>query len=241
VLAHHPLLLHRSGAHAGDGGRRARAARGRPGVAVAAAHTNLDARTTGRGPPTRSSPSSASGRRPAVPAGRPGARAMGRVGDLAGAMTLRTSPARRARGCRRRSTRLCGDADRAVRRVAVLGGAGMSAVPDALAPVRTCSSPATSGITRARRAGARARAHRRGPPCDRGRRDADLRAIVAAAERRGAVAPVVLSDVSTTPGSRMSDAHRRGPRPAARPAGCRRRDPSARAPARRARRAAAAR
>lgn len=134
VLAHHPLLLHplRSLTPATAAGALALRAAG-TGVAVAAAHTNLDAADDGAG---TSDPVvtvlGLSGVSALCPPASPGARAMGRVGDLPERMTLRSVAERVAEGLPAPSTRFSGDADRAVRRVAVLGGAGTSAVPDAL-------------------------------------------------------------------------------------------------------------
>ena len=135
VLAHHPLLLSPLVALTPDTAAGALALRAaRAGVAVAAAHTNLDATDDGAGTSdpvvalldlTDVGPLCA----PAVP----GARPMGRVGDLPEPVALRDLAVRIARGLPSPATRWCGDGTRSVRRVAVLGGSGMSAVPDALA------------------------------------------------------------------------------------------------------------
>lgn len=135
LLAHHPLLLEPLVALTPDtaaGGLALRAARA--GVAVAAAHTNLDATDDGAG---TSDPVVAvlglTGVDPLCPPAVPGARSMGRVGDLLTPLPLRMLAERIARDLPSPAARLCGDAARIVRRVAVLGGSGMSAVPDALA------------------------------------------------------------------------------------------------------------
>jgi len=135
VLAHHPLLLHPLSALTPDTAAGALALHAaRNGTAVAAAHTNLDAADDGAGTSDPVVEVLGLGGvtplcRPAVPDGR----AMGRVGDLPVALDL-TTLARRIRDeLPSASVRFCGPADRLVRRVAVLGGAGMSAVPDALA------------------------------------------------------------------------------------------------------------
>lgn len=135
VLAHHPLLLrplHALTTSTAAGSLALRAAR--RGISVAAAHTNLDATDDGAG--TSDPVVALLGLERVVPLCRPvvpGARAMGRVGDLAVPMTLHELAGRIARGLSASSVRRCGDGARTVRRVAVLGGSGMSAVPDALA------------------------------------------------------------------------------------------------------------
>jgi dinuclear metal center YbgI/SA1388 family protein len=135
VLAHHPLLLHplRSLTPSTAAGSLAlRAARA--GVAVAAAHTNLDAADDGAG---TSDPVVAvlglTSVAPLCAPATPGGRAPGRVGDLVEPMSLRSLARRLADGLPAPSPRICGDGERSVRRVAVLGGAGTSAVPDAIA------------------------------------------------------------------------------------------------------------
>jgi dinuclear metal center YbgI/SA1388 family protein len=135
LLAHHPLLLHPLRALTPDTPAGALALRAaREGVAVAAAHTNLDAADDGAG--TSDPVVAALGLLDVVPLCAPvvpGARAMGRVGRLPTPMTLRALARELADGLPAPSTRLCGAADRLVQRVAVLGGAGTSAVPDAIA------------------------------------------------------------------------------------------------------------
>ena len=135
LLAHHPLLLHPLPAltpATAAGALALRAARS--GVAVAAAHTNLDAADDGAG---TSDPVvdllALTGVAPLCPPAAPGARAMGRVGDLPTPVTLADLARTLAAGLPSPVLRRCGDAERTVRRVAVLGGSGMSAVPDALA------------------------------------------------------------------------------------------------------------
>jgi dinuclear metal center YbgI/SA1388 family protein len=135
LLAHHPLLLHplRALTPATAAGSLAlRAAC--DGVAVAAAHTNLDAADDGAG--TSDPVVAGLGLTDVVPLcapASPGARAMGRVGTLSEPMTLRALARRVAETLPAPATRLCGAPERMVQRVAVLGGAGTSAVPDAIA------------------------------------------------------------------------------------------------------------
>jgi dinuclear metal center YbgI/SA1388 family protein len=134
-VAHHPLILAplvaltpatAAGALALHAARR--------GVAVAAAHTNLDAADDGT---STSEPVVAllglQGVTPLCPPARPGARPMGRVGDLAEPMTLAAVAARIRTRLPAPELRLVGPAERPVRRVAVLGGSGGSAMGDALA------------------------------------------------------------------------------------------------------------
>ena len=134
VLAHHPLLLSplRSLTPSTAAGALAlRAARA--GIAVAAVHTNLDAADDGAG--TSDPVVRALGLLdvvPLCPPAVPGARPMGRVGDLPEPMTLRDLARTIAAALPSPSTRLCGDGARQVRRVAVLGGSGTSAVADAI-------------------------------------------------------------------------------------------------------------
>jgi len=134
LLAHHPLLLHPLRAltpSTAAGSLALRAARA--GVAVAAAHTNLDVADDGAG--TSDPVVAALGLTDVVPLCAPvtpGGRGMGRVGALPEPVTLRTLARRVADALPAPSTRLCGAPDRMVQRVAVLGGAGTSAVPDAL-------------------------------------------------------------------------------------------------------------
>jgi dinuclear metal center YbgI/SA1388 family protein len=135
LIAHHPLLMEPLRAltpTTAPGALALRAARAR--VAVAAAHTNLDAADDGTG---TSDPVvdvlGLDGVTALLPPVRPGGRAMGRVGDLPGPMVLRDVAQRIAEGLPAPSTRMCGDGARSVRRVAVLGGSGASAVLDAIA------------------------------------------------------------------------------------------------------------
>lgn len=135
ILAHHPLLLQplRSLTPASAAGALALAA-ARAGVAVAAAHTNLDAADDGSG---TSDPVVAllglTDVMPLCAPAAPGARPMGRVGDLPAPSTLRALAERIAVALPAPGARLSGSPQRAIRRVAVLGGSGTSAVPDAIA------------------------------------------------------------------------------------------------------------
>jgi dinuclear metal center YbgI/SA1388 family protein len=135
VLAHHPLLLNPLRALTPSTAAGALALRAaRDGVAIAAAHTNLDAADDGSG--TSDPVVSVLGLGSVAPLcapARPGGRAPGRVGDLPEPMHLRDVALRLAAGLPAPSTRICGDGKRTIRRVAVLGGAGTSAVADALA------------------------------------------------------------------------------------------------------------
>ena len=114
LLAHHPLLLHPLRALTSDtaaGSLALRAAR--DGVAVAAAHTNLDAADDGAG--TSDPVVTALGLLdvvPLCPPVSPGARAMGRVGDLPEPMTLRALARRIADALPAPATRLCGAPER---------------------------------------------------------------------------------------------------------------------------------
>lgn len=134
LLAHHPLLLHPLRAltpSTAAGGLALRAAR--RGIAVAAAHTNLDAADDGAG--TSDPVVALLGLEdvvPLCPPALPGGRPMGRVGDLPDPTSLRELARRISGGLPAPSTRFCGDAERLVRRVAVLGGAGTSAIGDAI-------------------------------------------------------------------------------------------------------------
>lgn len=134
VLAHHPLLLHpleRLTPATAAGSLALRAARA--GVAVTAAHTNLDAADDGAG--TSDPVVDLLGLDDVAPLcapEAPDARAMGRVGDLPEPLELAVLARRIAEGLPAPTARWCGEATRRVRRVAVLGGSGMSAVPDAL-------------------------------------------------------------------------------------------------------------
>jgi dinuclear metal center YbgI/SA1388 family protein len=135
LVAHHPLLLVPLAAltpATAAGALALHAARER--VAVAAAHTNLDAADDGTS--TSEPLVGLLGLRDTAalcaPA-RSGARAMGRVGDLAAPMTLFELATTVADGLPAPDLRMVGAPDRIVRRVAVLGGSGGSAVGDALA------------------------------------------------------------------------------------------------------------
>ncbi len=135
LLAHHPLLLYPLLTLTPDTAAGALALRAaQDGTAVAAAHTNLDAADDGAG---TSDPVVAllglTGVAPLCAPATPGGRAMGRIGDLPATVHLATLARTIGDGLPSPSTRFCGRADRPVRRVAVLGGAGMSAVADALA------------------------------------------------------------------------------------------------------------
>jgi len=135
LVAHHPLLLHPlvSLTPATAAGALAlRAAQ--HGVAVAAAHTNLDAAADGAG---TSDPvvgllglRGLTTLRPAEP---PATRGLGRVGDLPAALTLRELGRAIVAGLPAPDLRIIGPPDRSIRRVAVLGGSGADAVGDALA------------------------------------------------------------------------------------------------------------
>ncbi len=135
VLAHHPLLLHPLRALTPSTAAGALALRAaNSGVAVAAAHTNLDAAEDGAG--TSDPVVRVLGLTDVVPLcapAVPGARPMGRVGDLPEPISLRELARTVASELPAPSTRRCGDGERQVRRVAVLGGSGTSAVGDAIA------------------------------------------------------------------------------------------------------------
>ena len=135
VLAHHPLILTPLVAltpATASGAIALHAARLR--VAVAAAHTNLDAADDGS---STSEPVVAllglQGVVPLCAPARPGARPMGRVGDLAEPLTLQALAADIGARLPAPHVRFIGPAGRQVRRIAVLGGSGGSAVGDALA------------------------------------------------------------------------------------------------------------
>ena len=134
VLAHHPLLLQPLRAVTPSTAAGALALRAaHAGIAVAAAHTNLDAADDGAGtsdPVVRAL--GLTGVTPLCAPAAPGARPMGRVGDLPEPMTLRELARTIARELPAPSARSCGDGERQVRRVAVLGGSGTSAVLDAI-------------------------------------------------------------------------------------------------------------
>jgi putative NIF3 family GTP cyclohydrolase 1 type 2 len=99
-----------------------------------AAHTNLDAADDGAG---TSDPVVALlglvDVTPLCAPATPGARPLGRVGDLPEGLKLRDLARRLGDGLPAPGVRFTGTGDRAVRRVAVLGGSGTSAVPEALA------------------------------------------------------------------------------------------------------------
>lgn len=135
LLAHHPLLLSplaslTTATAAGSLALRA----ARAGVTVAAAHTNLDAADDGS---STSDPVvvllGLRDVRPLCAPARPGARPMGRVGDLPRPLTLADVAHVIGADLPSPDVRIVGDAELIVRRVAVLGGSGGSAVPDALA------------------------------------------------------------------------------------------------------------
>ena len=135
LVAHHPLLLRPLTAltPATAAGRLAlRAAVAR--VAVAAAHTNLDAADDGTGtsdPVVRALGLERVG--PLLAPERPDARPLGRVGDLPAPLRLGDVARTVAAGLGAAGVRVVGPEDREVRRVAVLGGSGADAVGDALA------------------------------------------------------------------------------------------------------------
>ncbi len=203
LLAHHPLLLHPLRAltpETAAGSLALRAAR--DGVAVAAAHTNLDAADDGAG--TSDPVVAVLGLLdvvPLCPPVSPGARAMGRVGDLPEPMTLRALARRIADALPAPATRLCGAPERTVQRVAVLGGAGVSAVPDAIA------AAADVLVTGDVRHHAALDALELGLALvDAGHHATESAAmpafaqrIAAAARQRGLDAPVGLSTIATTP------------------------------------------
>jgi dinuclear metal center YbgI/SA1388 family protein len=135
VIAHHPLLMHplhalTPGTVRGRLALRAAVDR----IAVAAAHTNLDAATDGAG---TSDPVvellSLVDVRPLCAPARPEARQVGRVGDLPGPMSLGEVARMIAEQLPAPHLRLVGSPDRMILRVAVLGGSGASAVEDAIA------------------------------------------------------------------------------------------------------------
>ncbi len=203
VLAHHPLLLHplRALTPATAAGKLAlRAAR--EGTAVAAAHTNLDAADDGAGTsdPVVSLLGLTDVEALCAPAAV-GARPMGRVGDLPQPMSLRSVAHLIADGLPAPSLRMCGDGGRPVRRVAVLGGAGTSAVPDAIA------ADADVLVTGDVRHHVALDALELGLALiDAGHHATEVAAMPAfaasvsrAARAQGLTAPVVLSSVTTTP------------------------------------------
>jgi dinuclear metal center YbgI/SA1388 family protein len=207
VLAHHPLLLHPLRALTPDTAAGALALRAaRTGIAVAAAHTNLDAADDGSG--TSDPVVRLLGLSDVVPLcapAAPGARPLGRVGDLPAAQTLRELAGRIADGLPAPSVRFTGVADRVVRRVAVLGGSGASAVPDAIA------AAADVLVTGDVRHHAALDALELGLALiDAGHHATEVAAMPAFADRvaraaaeRGLTAPVVLSGITTTPWERL--------------------------------------
>jgi dinuclear metal center YbgI/SA1388 family protein len=203
VLAHHPLLLHplRALTPATAAGSLAlRAARA--GIAVAAAHTNLDAADDGSG---TSDPVvellALAGVVPLCAPAAPGARPLGRVGDLPAPLTVRDLARTIGERLPAPGVRFTGAADRIARRVAVLGGSGTSAVPDALA------ARADVLVTGDVRHHAALDALELGLTLiDAGHHATEVAAMPAFAERiaraaaaRGLTATVVLSEVTTTP------------------------------------------
>jgi len=203
LLAHHPLLLQpllalTPGTAAGSLALRAAAT----GVAVAAAHTNVDAADDGAG---TSDPVvlvlGLEGVEVLCPPEHPGARGLGRIGDLPEATSLQALARRIADGLPAPDVRIVGHADRAVQRVAVLGGSGTSAIADAL---RAGADVLVTGDVRHHvaldalelgltliDAGHHATEHAAMP---------HLRArLEARATTRGLLAPVVLSAVRTDP------------------------------------------
>lgn len=203
LLAHHPLLLHPLRSLTPDtpsGALALRAAVTR--VAVAAAHTNLDSASDGSG---TSDPVvsllSLVDVRPLCPPAAPGARQMGRFGDLPERTSLRELARRIAAGLPAPSTRLCGDGERVVGRVAVLGGSGMDAVADAR---RVGADVLVTGDVRHHAA---LDALELGlAVIDAGHHATEVAAmpafaarVAAAAADRGLRADVVLSEVSTSP------------------------------------------
>ncbi len=203
LLAHHPLLLHPLSSLTPDTAAGALALRAaRAGVAVAAAHTNLDAADDGAGTSD-----------PVVtlleltdviglcPPAAPGSRALGRVGDLPDAIPLRELAGRIGAGLPSPAIRFSGPADRSIRRVAVLGGSGASAVGDAIA---AGADVLVTGDVRHHTA---LDALELGLALiDAGHHATEAAAMPVFAERiahaaltRGLTAPVQLSEVTTTP------------------------------------------
>jgi dinuclear metal center YbgI/SA1388 family protein len=206
VLAHHPLLLHplRALTPATAAGSLAlRAARA--GIAVAAAHTNLDAADDGSG--TSDPVVELLGLTDVIPLcapAVPGARALGRVGDLPAPLTVRDLARAIGERLPAPGVRFTGDAARVARRVAVLGGSGTSAVPDAIA------AHADVLVTGDVRHHAALDALELGIALvDAGHHATEVAAMPAFAERiaraaaaRGLTAPVALSGVTTAPWER---------------------------------------
>ena len=203
VLAHHPLLLRPLPALTPSSAAGALALRAaRAGIAVAAAHTNLDAADDGAG--TSDPVVVVLGLKdvvPLCPPSAPGARSMGRVGELDAPTTLRAVAERIARDLPSPSARLCGDPARSVHRVAVLGGSGMSAAADALAAgadVLVTGDVRHHDALDALELGLAV--------IDAGHHATEVAAmpiladrVAVAAAARGLSAPVMLSEVSTTP------------------------------------------
>lgn len=210
LVAHHPLLLRPLAAvtpatAAGALALRAAAA----GVAVAAVHTNLDAADDGTG---TSDPVVAvlalTDVGPLVAPEREGARPLGRVGDLPEPRRLDAVARAVAAGLGTASVRLVGEPARVVHRVAVLGGSGADAVPDALA------AGADVLVTGDVRHHAALDARTLGLALiDAGHHATEAAALPAFAARlaehgaaAGLVAPVVRSDVDTAPWSTVAAA-----------------------------------
>jgi dinuclear metal center YbgI/SA1388 family protein len=206
VLAHHPLLLHPLRAltpETAAGSLALRAARA--GVAVAAAHTNLDAADDGSG--TSDPVVHVLGLTDVVPLcapEAPGARPLGRVGELPRALTVRDLARAIGDGLPAPGVRFTGAGDRVVHRVAVLGGSGTSAVPDAI------TAGADVLVTGDVRHHVALDALELGLALvDAGHHATEVAAMPAFADRvaraasaRGLTAPVRLSEVTTTPWER---------------------------------------
>ncbi len=203
VLAHHPLLLHPLRSLTPDSAPGALALKAaRAGIAVAAAHTNLDAADDGSG--TSDPVVVLLGLTDVLPLcvpAAPGSRPLGRVGDLPAALTLRELARTIGQGLPAPGVRFTGAADRVMRRVAVLGGSGTSAVPDAVA------AGADVLVTGDVRHHAALDALELGLALvDAGHHATEIAAMPAFADRiaqaataRGLTARVVLSEVPTTP------------------------------------------
>jgi len=203
LIAHHPLLLHPLRSVTPDSAAGSLALRAaRAGVAIAAAHTNLDAADDGAG---TSDPVVSllglTGVEPLCEPATPGGRAMGRVGELPEAMELKVLASTIGDALPAPTVRFSGPAGRLVRRVAVLGGSGMSAVPEAL---RAGADVLVTGDVRHHAA---LDALELGLAIiDAGHHATEtaamptfVRHIAEAAATRGLTAAVVLSDVTTTP------------------------------------------
>lgn len=129
VVAHHPLLLR--GVHS----VAATTPKGRlihrmivNGVALHTAHTNADVADPGVSDALARAVGLTGELRPIVPAADDPRRGLGRIGELDGPVTLREFTRRAAAGLPSTAwgLRAAGDPDRAVRTVAVCGGAGDS-------------------------------------------------------------------------------------------------------------------